>query len=101
MIDEQAKQEILAAIQEAARVPASIRVLPTMPKFRYVYTCPRCGCHVYRQFQIGPVPGSHRIRVCAMCGIRKHDDDHRGGAAEQQLRHGFGGWSLLRPRRGW
>ena len=45
-----AEDEIALAIEEARKAPGKkapvITVLPTMPEFRYVYTCPRCDSHV-------------------------------------------------------
>ena len=29
-----------------------LRVLPSMPEYRYVYTCPRCECHVVSNLRV-------------------------------------------------
>ena len=53
-------------VAEAAPVSSpGITVLPVMPEYRYVHTCPQCGCHVasYAQVSVGVC-----IKVCSGCG---------------------------------
>ena len=42
---------------------AIITVLPVFPKYRYVHTCSKCGCHVASTATIG----CSQIRICAYC----------------------------------
>jgi hypothetical protein len=75
-----ARSEIQAAIAEVARVEASasvaaeedrkllqhngIQVLPSLPEYSYVHTCPKCGCHVASR----PIlPGGGVMSLCAWC----------------------------------
>jgi predicted RNA-binding Zn-ribbon protein involved in translation (DUF1610 family) len=45
-----------------------IRVLPTLPRFRYTYTCPRCGCHVVSHLAASGGWGAPYLRICSSCG---------------------------------
>lgn len=45
-----------------------IRVLPSMPAFRYRHTCRRCGCHVVAYFQTGSGFAPNVIKLCSYCG---------------------------------
>lgn len=67
-----AQAEIAGAVGEAARkkvieVPAAscgmITVLPTLPKFRYIHTCPHCQCHIQSTLRIGAT----ELRFCSGC----------------------------------
>jgi len=75
-----AQQEIQQAIrevstnghaeQQAARTTTApnngrgkITVLPTLPKFRYLHTCSKCGCHVESTLRIGGTS----LRLCPGC----------------------------------
>ncbi len=42
----------------------AITVLPTLPKYRYIHTCVKCGCHVpsYLGIPMGPT-----LKLCANC----------------------------------
>lgn len=42
---------------------ARITVLPTLPKFRYLHTCPKCGCHVQSTLRLAGAT----LRVCPAC----------------------------------
>ena len=44
----------------------SITVLPSLPKFRYLYTCPRCGCHAPSIFRV-PSNDDEKLRLCSNC----------------------------------
>ena len=43
---------------------ASITEIPTMPDFRYVHTCPQCGCHIQSRLLM---PGGAKIYLCPAC----------------------------------
>ena len=64
--------EIGGAICEASRVDGGrngrtvITVLPTLPKFRYLYTCPRCRCHAQSIFRV-PCNEGEQLRLCPNC----------------------------------
>ena len=58
-----------------------IRILPTQPRWRYRYTCPRCGSH-----SVSHVPASggwHApyLRICTFCRwvYRKRGKVHGAG----------------------
>jgi hypothetical protein len=63
-----AEDEIALAIEEARKAPGKkapvITVLPTLPGFRYVHTCPHCDSHVARQ--LGPT-GGLALSMCPIC----------------------------------
>ncbi len=68
-----ASREIGQAIYQIQNQPsdshssgAIIRVLPTMPRYWYRYTCPRCGCHVPSSIRFGLL-SKHEV-VCGYCG---------------------------------
>jgi hypothetical protein len=70
--------EIQAAILQASKVEpkagqqsnpvvtsaAKITVVPSLPKFRYVYTCPRCAGHVARPLGL---PSGAALLICSFC----------------------------------
>jgi len=62
-----------AALQEETKKPSekysAITVLPTMPEYRYVFTCGVCGCHVRSRVGVGP---GVTLSVCRNC---QHVDD--------------------------
>lgn len=67
-----AQAEIAGAVGETARKDVvevqntfcgAITVLPTLPKFRYVHTCPHCQCHVQSTLRIGAT----ELRFCSGC----------------------------------
>ena len=41
-----------------------ITVLPTMPEYRYLHTCPKCGCHVASHLRL---PGGSCLKLCPNC----------------------------------
>jgi hypothetical protein len=47
---------------------SAITVLPTLPKYRYVFSCIKCGCHVPSYLRL---PGGHTLKLCPNC---KHVD---------------------------
>ena len=69
---ELSQAEIGLAIREASGVDGYqngrnvITVLPSLPKFRYLYTCPRCGCHVPSIFRV-PSDDGEQLRLCSNC----------------------------------
>jgi hypothetical protein len=44
----------------------TVRVLETLPKYRYIYTCPDCGCHVIAAFRFFPSDGGRWV-MCGCC----------------------------------
>ena len=65
------RAEIEAAIHKTAdnkehQSTATITVLPSLPNFTYVYTCPKCGCHVPSDFSV-PSDYGVRLRLCSNC----------------------------------
>lgn len=67
-----ARQEIAEAIKavqckgemDSGRKRIRIRVLPSLPDYRYVYTCPRCKSHgLLRAF----LHGGSLLNLCAGC----------------------------------
>lgn len=62
-----------------------IRVLPTLPRYHYRYTCPRCGCHVVSYVPASGGWSAPHLRICSACGwvytnwrrgpCRRRDDD--------------------------
>ena len=68
MIPDHVREEIQEAIRKATRVPARIRVLNTRPRFRYVFTCHRCGSHNYSLVHVSGGWGDDPIKVCSICG---------------------------------
>ena len=67
-----AQAEILGAVSEASRKEpveaptascGAITVLPTLPKFRYIHTCPHCQCHIQSTVRIGAT----ELRFCSGC----------------------------------
>jgi len=75
--------EIAAAIGEVKKVattslhmesvtsrdPASIQVLPSLPEYTYIHTCPKCSCHVTSQ---SILPGNNVLSLCGWCGYVYH-----------------------------
>ena len=63
-----AEDEIALAIAEARKAPGKkapvITVLPTLPEFRYVHTCPHCDSHVARQLGL---TGGLALSMCPIC----------------------------------
>jgi hypothetical protein len=47
-----------------------IQVLPTLPEYSYVHTCPKCGCHV-ASLSILP-PGGSIMSLCGWCNHVYH-----------------------------
>jgi len=76
--EEAVRTEIQTAIEKAANetTPASredeqtphqqtdIQVLPALPEYSYVHTCPACGCHVASG---SILPGGSVMTLCAWC----------------------------------
>lgn len=65
--------EVTRAVQEIrlqathphpTRKRSRIVVLPTLPKFRYLNTCSRCGCHVASYVRL---PGAGTVKLCPNC----------------------------------
>ncbi len=54
-----------ASVRDEATSGGAITVLPSMPEYRYVNTCPDCGCHVASFGRLGV--GSN-VKVCSGCG---------------------------------
>ena len=44
-----------------------IRVLHAWPEFRYVYTCPKCGCHVASRCRFAHEVNPDPAAVCMNC----------------------------------
>ena len=44
-----------------------IRLLPTMPNFRYLHTCPDCGCHNVSTVRELAGLSNGRLKVCSFC----------------------------------
>ena len=72
-----AAAEIESAIAKASRVEqhevrssnvsapsVRITVIPSLPEFRYVYTCPRCSSHVARELGL---TGGLALLLCPIC----------------------------------
>ena len=70
--DALARADISMAIRQASshdereNKRAVITVLPSLPKFRYLYTCPHCGCHAPSIFRV-PNNGDEELRLCSQC----------------------------------
>ena len=69
--------EIGQAIQHASVIPAAqpgqsrvtapksaITVLPSLPKFRYLYTCPKCGLHGMSRLRLSDGVSMNRCIAC-------------------------------------
>lgn len=63
-IDPVARAEIEGAIKQAQDEESDIRVLPIMPEFRYLHTCPQCGGHVASRLDGFGGPG---LKACSFC----------------------------------
>lgn len=46
-----------------------IRLLPTMPNFRYLHMCPDCGCHNVSGVRELSGLSHGRVKVCSFCGL--------------------------------
>ena len=44
-----------------------IRVLPSLPEFRYVYSCPRCGSHRGSMLKVDSGDSIERVKICGVC----------------------------------
>ena len=44
--------------------PPKITVIPTMPKYRYLHTCPKCNCHTASYLNLS---GSTALKLCSNC----------------------------------
>jgi len=44
---------------------SAITVIPTLPEYRYIHTCDRCGCHAVSSLLFA---GGTPLRFCANCG---------------------------------
>ena len=44
---------------------SGITVIPTLPEYRYIHTCERCGCHVVSRLLFA---GGTPLKCCANCG---------------------------------
>ena len=45
----------------------NIRYLPTMPQYRHVYTCPKCGCHTVYKWQARFDHHKPFLVICRAC----------------------------------
>jgi len=70
--DALAQADISMAIREASsrderesKRPV-ITVLPSLPKFRYLYTCPHCRCHAPSILRV-PSNDGEKLRLCSNC----------------------------------
>ena len=57
------KQQAVPTISTPINGRGKITVLPTLPKFQYVHTCSKCGCHVESTLRIGGTS----LRLCPGC----------------------------------
>lgn len=57
---------VVSGAEENQSKRSAITVLPSLPEFRYVYTCPNCGCHVPSIFRV-PSNDGERLRLCSNC----------------------------------
>ena len=62
----------------------TVTVLPTIPKYRYVFTCPRCKSHIYYKIAVGgalrfggKTHGLTYFWVCGYCQkvLKLEEDD--------------------------
>jgi len=60
-----AQLEIEEAIRKVKEKVSAITVIPSLPKYAYVYTCSICGSHVESHLRLAP--GS-ALKLCANCG---------------------------------
>jgi len=68
MTNENAKREIREAVRKLIRKPAVIRILPSLPEFKYVFTCHHCSSHTYTVFPLSDGWGADAARICSVCG---------------------------------
>jgi len=57
------KQQAAPATLAPNNSRGKITVLPTLPKFQYVHTCSKCGCHVQSTLRIGGTS----LKLCPGC----------------------------------
>jgi len=62
-------QQAVWKIQDNAtrKEEGHIRVLSAWPEYRYVYTCPKCGCHVAHRCRIGHELTPDPAAICINC----------------------------------
>jgi len=46
-----------------------VEVLPSLPEFRYVHTCPECGCHNVSLIVLDTWSPCECFTVCSWCGV--------------------------------
>jgi len=96
-------KEIESAIKAVQGLPeentgqSSIRLLPTMPTYRYRYTCPRCGSHGTSLPLSSVRPSS---KVCAVCHILETKQDREDAIFLRLVRNGVHYDFPLRDRPG-
>lgn len=55
------------AVPPGRKVLERIRHLPTMPKFTYSHTCPKCGCHLATPLLADNDSTGLRVQLCLYC----------------------------------
>ena len=68
MTNENAKWEIREAMRKLIRRPTVIHVLPSVSKFKYVFTCRHCHNHTYTVLRLSGGWGADAAKVCSVCG---------------------------------
>ena len=74
MVDQHTRNTIREAVARVTRRRDAIRVLDTMPKVRYVFSCYLCGSHNYSLVCLSGGLDPDLLEVCSICGNMGKDD---------------------------